>query len=238
MKNLANFEKLISFCTSLGAKYKPSKPAHQLAQMSEKLTRSNTMHNDLGNAKIILDNAKISRKIFFDQFPGLASSVVNAFDASDATPEAVKDAKLWRNRIRGIRSTAIPEKTTAADGTVTDPKVISTSQRGFNKIIEHFTNLIGVVRMDSNYQPLETGLAVTGLDQTLATAISLNSSVTNSETNYDLKEVYRDKEMYDRKTGLVTVAKDIKLYLRSILGYNSPEYKKISALEFRYYDGK
>lgn len=150
----------------------------------------------------------------------------------------IKDAKLWKKKIRGQRSTPVPEKGTTTNPDAKEPAVISGSQRSIDKLIEHLSKLTDVVRLEPNYQPNEADLSINGLDQTLANAKAQNTAVINSSTDWNMKRLSRDKELYDKKTGLVTIGKDVKLYLKSIFGLKSPEYKIIRTFEFRYIKSK
>ena len=234
-KNLANFEKLISFCIGLGNVYKPAKNAHQIAAMQAKFETAKSAHDAANSTKTILDNSYNSRRIFFDQLPGLSSRIIYALDSTDASPDVVNDAKRWKRKIRGQRSTPKPKKT---DPAATVPATISDSQRSYDKLIEHLSKLTDVLRMEPNYQINEPDLSIAGLDQTIATGTALNSAVINSKTEWNMKQLNRNKELYDKKTGLVTDGNDVKLYLKSIFGLNSPEYKIIRTFEFKYLNSK
>jgi hypothetical protein len=44
--------------------------------------------------------------------------------------------------------------------------------------------------------------------------------------------ISRNKLFYDRETGLVKVASDVKKYVKSVFGATSPEYTQVSGVEF------
>ena len=48
----------------------------------------------------------------------------------------------------------------------------------------------------------------------------------------------RNQTLYNPLSGLVKVAKEVKLYIKSVFGATSPQYKQISDLEFKIRKGE
>jgi hypothetical protein len=59
-----------------------------------------------------------------------------------------------------------------------------------------------------------------------------NTDAINAYTPLSNARIDRNKILYDETTGLVTVAGDVKSYVKSVFGGTSPQYKQVSKLKF------
>jgi len=46
--------------------------------------------------------------------------------------------------------------------------------------------------------------------------------------------IARNHLLYDRQTGMVAIANEVKKYIKSVFGASSPEYRQASAIKFVY----
>ena len=99
-KNVATFEDLISFCTGYGVTYNPSKVALKLPGLTTQLTAANAALQAVKTAKTTFDNATNAREISFKPLKSLATKVVSALAATEATPQVVADVKSINNKIQ------------------------------------------------------------------------------------------------------------------------------------------
>jgi hypothetical protein len=60
-KNVANFTQMVTICTSYGAKYNPSNPTLQLAQMNSSLALAKDCIAALNKAKAAVSNTTAAR---------------------------------------------------------------------------------------------------------------------------------------------------------------------------------
>ena len=110
----------------------------------------------------MFDNATNARQAAFEPLKKLATKIVNALDATEATDTLVKDVKTINNKIQGKRADGA--KLTKADAGKTadepteEPKTISVSQQSFDSLIENFAKLIELVSSEPSYTPNETEL--------------------------------------------------------------------------------
>lgn len=234
-KNVANFEDLISFCTGYGNAYNPSKAAIQLPALNTLYSNAQNALTGLTSNKTIFDNATNARQTAFEPLKKLATRIVNALDATEATDTLVKDAKTINTKLQGKRSHS---KLTKADaGKITEatdePKTISVSQQSFDSLIENFAKLIELVSSEPTYTPNETELQVSTLTTTLGNLKTTNTAVVNDYTNYSNSRITRDSILYATNSGLVDTALEVKKYVKSVFGATSPQYKQISGLEFK-----
>lgn len=235
-KNVANFEDLISFCQGYGAAYNPSKNNLKLAQLQTQLTSCKVNITSVTSSSVAFNNTVNARMIAFEGLKKLSTRLVNALDAVGATAQTVKDAKTVNAKVQGSHS-----KLTKADAgkidpnaTVTEtPKTISSSQQSYTSLIEHFSKMITILSTEPTYLPNENELKVVTLNTQLTNLKNSNTAVINAYTTVSNSRIARDQSLYNTTNGLCITAKEVKMYVKSLFGASSPQYKQISKLEFK-----
>ena len=233
-KNVANFEDLISFSTGYGATYNPSKEALKVANLNTRLANARTVLNEVKTTQTAFNNATNKRMDAFKPLKSLATKIINALDATDASAETVKDARTINRKIQGQRAT--PKTVSSPPATQVEgaaDKTISASQQSYDQQIEHFAKLVELLSSDSNYKPNEADLTVAANQTKLAALKAANTDVVKTYTNWSNSRIARTNTLYNPLTGLVNTALDVKKYIKSIFGALSPQFKQVSKLEFR-----
>ncbi len=234
-KNVANFEDLISFCTGYGTAYNPSKAAIQIPSLQALRT---TAQNDLSlltSVNSIFINATNARQAVFNPLKPLATRIVNALDASEASDRLVNDAKTINRKIQGTRSHSKLTKADAGkteDATTEEPKTISVSQQSYDSLIENFKKLIELVASEPTYAPNEPELQVATLTAQATDLEAKNTAVIDTTTKLSNARITRNKTLYNKDTGLVDIAGEVKKYVKSVFGATSPQYKQVSKISF------
>jgi hypothetical protein len=232
-KNVATFEDLISYCTAYGATYNPSKANIKLAALNTLNTAAQTALQTVKTTKTAFDNATNAREIAFKQLKPLATRIINALAATEATEQTLEDAKTTNNKIQGVRAKAKSDpNTTSTNANAAQAKTISTSQQSYDKLADHFAQLIATLTAEPKYIPNENELKVSTLNTQLTDLKAKNTAVINTNTAYSNARIARNKTLYDPTTGLLEIAKDVKLYVKSLYGPSSAQYKQLSALQF------
>ena len=233
-KNVANFEDLISFSTGYGATYNPSKEALKVANLNTRLANARTVLNEVKTTQTAFNNATNKRMDAFKPLKSLATKIINALDATDASAETVKDARTINRKIQGQRATPkTVSSPPAAQVEGAADKTISASQQSYDQQIEHFAKLVELLSSDSNYKPNEPDLTVAANQTKLAALKAANTDVVKTYTNWSNSRIARTNVLYNPLTGLVNTALDVKKYIKSIFGALSPQFKQVSKLEFR-----
>lgn len=111
-------------------------------------------------------------------------------------------------------------------------KYISASQLKFDSRIENLDKLIQLLKAQGSYAPNETELSIAGLTTLLDTLKSTNSAAIVAETALSNARLQRNMGLYDDVSGLVYVGKSAKIYIKSVFGPSSPEFKQVSKLKF------
>ena len=186
-KNVANFEDMISFCTGYGATYNPSKVAIQLPSLNALRTNAENALADVNSANTAFINATNARQIAFSSVKPLATRLVNALDATDATDELIKDAKTLNRKVQGARKSkgTKPETLPTPPDTAAEDKQISVSQQSYDSIIENFEKLGQLVATEPTYTPNEVDLQTATLITFHGNLKTTNTSLPDPEHRND-----------------------------------------------------
>ena len=231
-KNVALFEDLISCCTGYGeSNYNPSKAILQVAALNTKLTAARAALQAVKTSKTAYDNATNGREIAMAPLKPLATKIINALMATDATPQTISDARAIVNKIRGTGKAKSPASAQA--GTATPgAKTKSTAQGSYDKQVDHLAQLIVVLSAEPSYIPNENQLKVTTLNALHEDLTARNTAVGNGWIALSNARLNRDSVMYAEVTGMVDIAMAAKNYVKSVFGSTSPQYKQVSKLKF------
>ena len=229
-KNVANLQDLISFITGYGANYNPTKTVLKLPNL---ITLQNTGKTDIGS--VVTDNTAYNNKVNerfteFSNVKSLSTRLTNAIEATDATPEKIKDAKGFNRKMQGKRASTV---VTPIDPNTPAPTTISSSQQSFDQQIQHLTGLNSVLLTEPSYAPNENDLKTATVTAKINTLTVKNNEVANAYTTISNSRIKRDKTIYGKDTGIVDVALEVKKYVKSVFGTTSAEYAQISGIEFK-----
>ena len=236
-KNIANFQDLISFCQGYGANYNPTKESLKIVQLKAQYQSALDKLNITKTQKATFDSATNERRNAFADLKSLSTKIVNSLAVSGADVLAVNNAKSVNKKIQGTSSKKT--KTTQVDSeNSTTSTGISTSQQSYDRLIDHFANLIEVLQQNTTYSPNENDLKLASLQTKLNHLKTTNTNLINAYTLYSNAMIERNQSLYNPLTGLVQTAKEVKQYVKSVFGATSPQYKQVSGLEFKIRKGK
>ncbi len=236
-KNVANFEDLISFCNGYGGSYNPSKASIQIPSLQALRT---TAQNDLTNlttVNSVFINATNARQAAFNPLKPLATRIVNALDASEASDTLVQDAKTINRKIQGSRAKKVakPDTSTPDSEPTETAKSISVSQQSYDSLIENFKKLIDLVASEPTYTPNEPELQIATLTAQAADLEARNTAVIDANTNLSNARIARNETLYEPINGLYDIAMEVKKYVKSVFGATSPQYNQVSKIKFTTY---
>jgi hypothetical protein len=234
-KNVANLETLISFITAFGATYNPSKDTIKLSALQTLLSDAKASLNTVNVAFSARSNAVAARESTFESFPKLVTRVNNSLKATDTTTQVDDSAKTIVRKLQGTRASAKlteeEKKALAAEGK--EVNQISNSQMGYDDQVENFDKFVSLLSSIPQYAPNEEELKVTSLSALCDNLRAKNTDVIMAEVQLSNARIARN-DIQDRPlTGLVDLAFDTKVYIKSVFGASSPQYKQVSKLEFK-----
>ena len=234
IQNVANFETLISYITAFGADYKPSKTSLTIPELQKILSEAKQTLNGVNIAFSAHSNAIADREAAFEPLSKLVTRANNALKATDTTTQVDDSAKTIVRKIQGSRASAKlteeQKQSLVAEGK--EVNQVSASQMGFNDRIENFDKLITLLSSIPNYAPNEADLKIESLTTYLNLLKSKNADVLPLEVQLSNARIARNDIQDKPLTGLIDVAFDAKVYIKSVYGASSPQYKQISKLAF------
>jgi hypothetical protein len=228
--NVANFKQMISSVQGYGGVYKPANTAIELGALQSSVGLADAGMDGVTTSLMPWKVKVNDRENEYAGIGKLSTRVAASFASSGAEANAVEDMKGFARKIAGARKSKIPidDPNTPED----ESKHNSVSQRSYTQIVEHFDNMIGMCENEPKYHPNETELQVGSLHTKSDACKQKNQGVIDTITPLDNSRIGRDKALYDESTGIVELARLVKLYVKSLFGAGSPEYRQISGLRF------
>lgn len=246
VKNIANFQKLISFCNGYQDKYNPSRDDLKVASLQAKVDAAQKAIADAKSKEVILSNAINKRKEAFAGIKPYGTKIINALAVSGVTDNVIKSAKTINRKVQGQRATTVQnqsnsvpakdnttEVNTAAGDNNTPKSKASTSQQSFDKLVEHLTGLCELVSSQPEYSPNETELQANAIKAYIEQLAKTNNAVIEATTDFSNSKIIRDNLLYGEKSGLVDIALDIKNYVKSVFNATSPQYAQVKGIFFK-----
>ena len=224
-KNVSNFKTAITYCNGYGASYNPSNPALAIPELTTKQQKSKETLDVVKKTDANYKKAEGLRKLAFKPLKNLGTKIIAALVSAQAPKSVIDDASAVNAKIQGKRV----DNSEPAES----KKRNSVSQQSYDLQIDHLEKLIEIVAAEEKYNPNEDALKVATLIDYKVKLEKANNFAKDNYSPYSDALVARDKMLYDPETGLVTIAKLIKNYVKSVFGASSPEFKKINKLRFR-----
>ena len=234
IKNVANFETLISYITAFGTDYNPSKNSLIIPELQKILSEAKASLNAVNVAFSAHSNAAAARESAFEPLSKLVTRANNALKATDTTTQVDDSAKTIVRKLQGSRASAklTDDEKKALEAEGKEVNQISTSQMGFSDRLENFAKFITLLSSIPDYVPNEEDLKTASLSASLDNLKIKNSAVLPTEVQLSNARIARN-DIQDRPlTGLVNIALDAKVYIKSVFGDTSPQYKQVSKLAF------
>ena len=232
--NVVNFDEMNTYVVGYGAVYNPSKASIKLAALQALALSAKTAIGAVNSALPAYSNAVSAREVGFDPLSKLTTRIVNALKATDTTTQVDESAQTLARKIQGARATAKKteaEKTAlATEGTVVTE--ISSSQMSYDSRLDSFDKLIKLLASVPLYAPNEADLKVTALTTYYNDLKAKNAALVTATVPLSNARISRNDILYKTNSGLVDIAFDVKVYVKSVFGATSPQYKQISKLKF------
>ena len=236
-KNVSNFAQLVAICTSYGAIYQPSNPAIQLQGLDNVLVKAKGCMSSINSADAIFSNALSTRVMAFNPFRKLVTRIGNAVKSSVVSKQTKDQVAAIIRKLQGRRATPkiSEEEKQAALAAGKEIVEVSSSQMSIDSQLENFDKLIKLLSSIPEYAPNESELTVAALTALYEDMFAKNTAVITAEIPVSNFRISRNDILYKEITGLVDVAAASKMYIKSVFGATSPQYKQVSSLRFTRY---
>ena len=109
---------------------------------------------------------------------------------------------------------------------------ISAAQLSYDSKLENLDKLIMLLTSVPLYSPNEEDLKVESLKTLYSQFKALNNDVLTATIQLSNARISRNDILYKPLTGLVDIAFDAKVYIKSVFGATSPQFKQVSKLSF------
>lgn len=234
-KNVANFETTNIILAALGTDYAPAQALILLTALQAKLTAAKT-------ALETVDEAEADRKIIvnerqaeFKDLDKLAVNIKRTAEVDINDPAFTADLQTIVRKFQGARAGDAPLDDPNTPDTDESLNKNSVSQRSYDSLVAHFTELIALLKSQPAYNPTDTQYQTAALETKLLALETKNNAAKSAAFTHGSALDARDEILYNPDTGILKLVKLIKTQLALKPGKDSAAYQQISALEFRKY---
>jgi len=233
-QNVDNFEKLTKQIATFEPPYNPSEARLSIANHLQLKAKGDEVLEGVMAAESAGNHAISERTTVFEGFDNLVTRVVNAVRISEVSDQTIGQTESIVRDLRNKRAEEIdtPEESEEGKDDEDTGKHNKMRNGSFGTKVENFHRLIMLLMTITAYKPNETDLSIESLKTRYAAYKLANSACISMEVTADVARRLRKVALYAPKTGLVSVALDSKLYVKSAYGANSPQYKSIRGILF------
>lgn len=230
-QNVDNLEIFTEKAMTFEPDYDPSEGRLSITNHKLLKIRGDEVLLNVISAESACDNAISARTVVFDGFNSLVTRTINGLRISDVPDQTINQGE---SIVRELRNKRASEIVPPAEGAENEESGRQNKMRNgsFSTKIENFLKLIVLLSTIPAYKPKEKELTVESLKAKHDALKLANLICITAEAIADAARVQRDVVLYTDKTGLVDIAMDSKLYVKSAYGATSPQYKSVSGLIF------
>lgn len=229
-RNVANFQELVMVVKTMGSAYNPVAQAIQVPNLEE-LAKQLQVNLQTVNEKNGVYRDKIyNRQTSYEQMNELAMRIVNTIVGLGLDAKILAQAKSMLAKIRGGGK---KKKTLPTDSSESPAKTNSVSQMSFNQRKNNFDVLIELVSAQANYKPNKDDMQVSSLQAYIDSLEKLNSEANQAEQDLTIARQQRDILLYTETTGAMTLAQQIKGYVKGDFGVKSAEFERVKGIKFK-----
>jgi hypothetical protein len=205
-------------------------PNLQLSALQELSAKAQQILEQKDVARSTLNKVTNEREIAFASLKKLVSAVLFALDASGASEQTMKDARVFLRQVNGRSKSREP----LPSGATAEPVIKSRPVRsgGYEAMANQFSQLVELVSQEPSYQPNEPHLAVAALREVLTQLQLHNTNVKAARADFFHARVALQEVYYGETNSIVETGRAAKKYLRSVYGLNSNEYSQVRKIKF------
>lgn len=236
-RNVANLQKLTEQ-VKVYTLYNPPVDNLKIANLETLHTDATAKLSEVEDKRTANKNAITARQDTFEKLKPTATKIINHLAILGLPQGTIDRAKTINREIQGGQKSATAKNTPPADGTNPpsgEAKEVSTSRQSFTQQAENFGILVQLLGTIPTYAPNEDDLKLANLEAYKDALKSATKSADQTEAELKNKFTERDRLLYAERTGLYTIAQNVKKYVKSVYGATSPEYSGVSAIEFTDY---
>ena len=226
-KNVANLQKLTEQVT-VYTLYNPPVDNLKVAVLQTLYATASAKLNEVEDKRNANKNAITVRQSAFENLKSTATKIINHLEILGLPSGTIDQAKSLNRVIQGGQKKTVTPPEEGKEATAT----VSTSRQSYTQMADNFGILLQLFGTIPTYNPNEDDLKLTNLETYKNSLVSSTQSVDQTEAELNNKLIERDQLLYADGTGLYSIAQNVKKYVKSLYGANSPEYTNVSAIKF------
>ena len=226
-KNVANLQKLTEQ-VNVYTLYNPPVDNIKVANLQTLYTTASTKLNEVEEKRNANKNAITLRQSAFENLKSTCTKIINHLGILGLPQGTIDQAKSLNRLIQGGQKKA----TTPPEEGKEETRTVSTSRQSYTQMADNFGILLQLLGTIPTYNPNEDDLKLTNLNTYKDSLVSSTQSVDQTQAELNNKLIERDQLLYADGTGLYSIAKNVKKYVKSIYGATSTEYANVSAIKF------
>lgn len=230
IKNLENYYDFIQYCRSIEPVYDPVNEQIMTLNMLTQHQRGIQANEDIRLRRYELAIVVNHRQATFRKLKKTSTRMLNALIAITNDQRIIDDYRTINRKVQGRLS--IP-KTNDNQTNQEIQRAVSNSQQSIDQLIDNFADAIQILELVTVYSPNEPDLKIPALKVYLEELKAANIDVNNKFIPYAKTLDLRDEVFYHPEAGIVNTVKTAKAYIKSVYGYQSPEYTYVSKIHFR-----
>lgn len=234
-KNVANFEELVTYAVSYNRDYNPSRDSLRVEALQTLLTSAKQCLTDYNIALSPFKMAVAERETAFEPLNKFTTRLVNALKATDTSAQMDNTVKSIARKIKGERATPKKKATAVQQGETTDVgvKEISVAQTSYDNRLENFSKLFLQLQNIPQFRPNELELQPQAIKAFYDNMVEKNNAAILTTVALSNARIARNKVLYEPITGILDIAFDTKVYIKSLYGASSPQYKQVGGIQFK-----
>jgi hypothetical protein len=232
--NVLNFEDLEFYCNGFGSTYNPPKLTITLTALAAKRTASVAIIDTLNSLKLKLAITIKESEIAMITLSKLAKRINNTTASSGISSKIKEEISSICQKMQYIVITPLHphlKKEKLSENELIENYIFS--QIRLESRLENFSKLIQLLTVEEKYNPEENDLTLAALTAFLDNMKTESNSAVNAVMLASDAINERNEILYNRETGLIKVAKDVKKYIKKIFGAKSIQYKLVRKLKFK-----
>lgn len=230
IKNLENLQKHITHCKSLQPGYHPVNDDITTASLNKHRIKAWEVYEDLRTKRtdfILVTNRRQDR---FNPVRKLATRLNGAVSGAGYDEKTYEDFTTITRKIQGRLS---KPKTKENESNQELQRAVSNSQQSYDQLLDNFADAIRFLERLGNFNPNETDLQIETLKRIEEELRAVNREYFETFKPFGMALDMRDLIFYDAQQGFIQKIMTSRDYLKSVYGYESPEYKFAISLHFR-----
>lgn len=227
--NISNFKLLSQKCAGFGLPYNPSNTDLTVVNMEAKWVIADTAQGVIVAAVIAAKEPINERQILFAAKESFVTRSLGILNSTSASAQVKADAKTLADDFRGVTKKKTTPATPPAPGDIVS---ISTSHQSYVKRAENYLKYVDLLASIVLYNPNEAELKAPALKLLYQPLKDANDNIGLILQPVDTALIARNKELYAKDTGIFTLQKLVKSYVKGKFGATAPETKLVAGIKF------